>query len=35
MKELKVENVIISKQLENSENYQKFLEIVKKKKEYK
>lgn len=32
MKELKVENVIISKQLENSENYQKFLEIVKKKK---
>lgn len=32
MQEIKVENVIIGKQFENSENLQKFLEIVKKNK---
>ena len=31
MKELKVKNVIVSKQVEDSENYQKFKEIVKEK----
>lgn len=32
MEQLKVNNVIISKQLEDSENYQKFIKIVNKKK---
>lgn len=32
MQELKVQNVIICKQGENSENYEKFKEIVKQKK---
>ena len=32
MEELKVKNVVISKQIENTENYQKFKEIVKNKK---
>lgn len=32
MQEIKVKNVIIGKQFEDSENYQKFLEIVKKRK---
>lgn len=32
MENIKVENVIISKQIENSENYERFIEIVKQKK---